>query len=133
MGVFHNWSGQMIFKNLNKTGFPTTFKFKNMKYTLNDDFGNTKEVTKEQQGKILSMDVDVQSFFLRCNDFDLLKKYPVADFETEFTGMDILVMMHKMKEIEKSPTAGMTYNHPFYFNHSGNACGYMGCNGYASL
>lgn len=104
-----------------------------MKHTLSDIYGNVKEVTKEHQEKILSMDIDVQSFYLRCNDFDLNKKYPVEGFETEFTGMDILVMMDKMKEIEKSPTAGLILKYPFYVDRKDNVVGYSSFEGFTPL
>ena len=53
-----------------------------------------KTISKKHEKKIQSYLPEVQTFYWRCKDFDLNKKYSVVDFETKLKGIDILTLMN---------------------------------------
>ncbi len=100
-----------------------------MKYIVKDNYGREKEVSKKHFTKIDTMDDSVKMFFMSCNDFDLNKLYKVQDFEVKFKGIDLLVMMDKIKKEAQKPINKYKYIHPFYYDN-GKFIGYAGVNGF---
>ena len=68
------------------------------------------------------------------NDLDLNKKYNVEGFESQFTGLDLLVLMDKMKTAESTPSMGLVYDHPYHYTREGSSLfGRNGVNRFSSL
>ena len=103
-----------------------------MAYVIYDDY-DTKEVSKKHYEKIIKMHQAVQTFFLRCDDFDLNKRYSVLDIEVKLKGIDVLTIIDWIYKDREQGMGNSTLRYPFYYNNTNDIIGWLGVRGFNTI